>query len=85
MGIKRSTFFDFISSKKACFSYQPLRKRVSRYPQEDKKIADWVRRKRQKEIFFDTSGGYRVLCRYANADSNLKVRSVNHNKDVLHL
>ena len=80
MGIKRSTFFDFTSSKKACFSYQPLRKRVSRYPGEDKKIADWVRRKRQKEIFFDTSGGYRVLCRYAKADSNLKVRSVNHKR-----
>lgn len=39
-----------------------------------------MRGKRQKESFFDTSGGYRVLCRYVNADPNLKVRPVNHKR-----
>lgn len=80
MGVKRSTFFDFMSSKKACFRCPPSGKRVSRYPEEDKQVADWVRRKRQKESFFDTSGGYRVLCKYANADLNFKVRCINHKR-----
>lgn len=63
-----------------CLSFPSLRKRVSRYPEEDQQIADWVSKKRQGESFFDTSGGYRVLAQYANEDLYLKVHPINHKR-----
>ena len=80
-GLKRSTFFDFLSSNKgACFKRKVLRKRVPRKPEEDKRIRDWIKDKREGEIFFDTGGGYKALCKYAERDVSLNVSSVNHKR-----
>ena len=49
-------------------------------PEEDKRIKDWVKDKREKEIFFDTGGGYKALCKYAEKDASLNVSSVNHKR-----
>ena len=79
--MKRSTFFDFLSSNKGSdFKTKVLRKRVPRNPEEDHRIKDWVKDKREKEIFFDTGGGYKALCKYAIKDSFLNVSSVNHKR-----
>ena len=36
--------------------------------------------KREKERFFDTGGGYKALCKYAQRDVSLNVSSVNHKR-----
>lgn len=53
---------------------------MPRKPEEDKRIKDWVKVKRQTEIFFDTGGGYKVLCKYAERDASLRVSSINHKR-----
>jgi len=45
------------------------------FEKEDKRIKDWVKIKRQTEIFFDTGGGYKVLCKCAERDASFEQRS----------
>jgi len=45
------------------------------FEKEDKRIKDWVKVKRQTEIFFDIGGGYKVLCKYAERDASFEQRS----------
>ena len=81
IGLKRSTFFDFLSfHKKAGLQNKVCKKRVPKKIEEDKRIIGWIKRKREKEIFFDTGVGYKALCKYAQQDPELDVMSVNHKR-----
>lgn len=79
IGLKRSTFFDFLSSQERV-KKKVFKKRVPRKPEEEERIIDWLKKKREGEIFFDTGAGYKVLCKYAGKDPELAVSPVNHKR-----